>query len=374
MKFNVKTNDFQKAIASVEGVISVREIKSILSNLKIEAKDDNVSISATDLEISIKTSIPATVHSEGVGLIPAKQISTILKAINFSETSVDLSENESEGNAKTTIRDADGKVDFKMVINGISSEDVKSLTKIKDIETVDFTCHTLGNMIKKTYHSVAVDDTRFVFNGLFLKSINNKLVIAGTDGRRLSKVEREFETTLSFDNGVIIPHKAIKEMLKIIEHNETAAIGLIDNQIYLKTKDMELLCKLIDGNYPDYEAVIPKENRYKIIILKDNFFVSLKQALIAAEEPSRQVKLKFFNNNLNIHSSTPGTTEADINIPIAFDGEETTIAFKGDYLIDLVKTIEGSEIIIEFNNANAPVIFRDPEDFQYVAVVMPMKL
>ena len=148
----------------------------------------------------------------------------------------------------------------------------------------------------------------------------------------------------------------------------------ISSEDLIKINEIELLCKLIDGNYPDYEAVIPKETHNNIKMPKDKFLVALRQALIAAEEPSRQLRLRFNDNNLHINASTPGTTEANINIPVDYSGEDTTIAFKGDFLLDIVKSIEDQEIIIEFNNSNAPVVFKDPSDPQYISVVMPMKL
>jgi DNA polymerase-3 subunit beta len=373
MKFSVKTHDFQKAISSVEGIISVREIKSVLSNIKIEVEDDKVSLSATDLEISIRATIQAKTISNGTSSIPAKQLSSTMKTINFLETSLETVSND-EGSSRTLITDAENKVDFKMFINGIESEEIKTIAKVSQDQIVEFPCSTLSGMIRKTSYSVALEDTRFVFNGLYIISSENTLIVVGTDGRRLAKVERTIPNKFPFQKGVIIPHKAIREIVKMLETNETGNIGFIDNQIYLATKDMELQCKLIDGNYPDYEAVIPKETKNRIRIAKDTFQIALRQALIAAEEPTRQLRVGLTKNNLNLSSNNPGATEVSINIPIEYEGEDTMIAFKGDYVVDVVKSIEDHEIIIEFNNSNAPVLFRDPSDANYVSVIMPMKL
>jgi DNA polymerase III subunit beta len=373
MKFHVKTSDFQKAISAVEGVITVREVRSILSNIKIEAEDDKISLSATDLEISLKTSIPAAIISAGVGTIPAKQLSNTMKSINFPETALEVSLEE-EGSMRTLITDAQSKVDFKMLINGIDGEEMKTIGKIDSESKKEIPCATLAQMIKKTSYSVALEDTRYVFNGLYLTSTPDKLIIVATDGRRLAKIERDIVNHLPFEKGVIIPHKAIREISKMIESSDSGFMGFIENQVYLNVKDAELLCKLIDGNYPDYEAVIPKETKFLVRVNKDNLMVTLRQAMIAAEEPSKQIRLGFSNNLLNISSSTPGTTEVSINIPIDYDGEEMAIAFKGDYLSDVVKSIDDTEIEIRFNNPNSPVLFRDPSDDRYISVIMPMKL
>lgn len=373
MKFHVKTTDFQKAISAVEGVVTVREVKSALSNIKIEAEDSKVFLSATDLEISIKTSIQAKTLIMGTGAIPAKQLSSVVKTIDFTDTSLE-SHKDGEGGDRTILTDAEGKKTFKMVINGIDSDDIQTIPKIDTNEIFDIPCTTFSEMIKKTSYSVAQEDTRFVFNGLYVVTNETKIIIVGTDGRRLTKVEREINNHLPFEKGVIIPHKAIKEILRIIDSNDSGSVALVNNQIYVKVKDVELLCKLIDGNYPDYEAVIPKDSTNQVKIPKDKFSVVLRQALIAAEEPSKQVKLEFSQNNLTLSSATPGTTEANISLPIEYDGSEIMIAFKGEYLSDIVKSIQDSEIVVEFNSSSAPVIFKDPSDPQYIAVVMPMKI
>ncbi|MCB1176986.1 MAG: DNA polymerase III subunit beta [Leptospiraceae bacterium] len=373
MKFLVKTSDFLKAIHAVEGVITVREIKSVLSNIKIETGDNIVFLSATDLEISIKTSVEAKIIEPGKSSIPAKQLNNTLKTINFSETSIEtISDNE--GGVRTLITDGEGKVDFKMFINGVEGEEITTIPEIDPKSIFDFPCFTLSHMIKKTSYSVALEDTRFVFNGLFIVSTNDKISVVGTDGRRLAKIERNIENNLPFGNGIIIPHKAIREIMKMIDTAESGKIGLINNQIYVSIKNIEILCKLIDGNYPDYEAVIPKENKFNISISKDQFQVALKQALIAAEEPSKQIRVTTGANNINLNSSNPGATEVSINIPIQYDGEEMTIGFKGDYLSDVVRSIDDENISINFNNPNAPVLFKDITDENYLSVIMPMKL
>lgn len=372
MKFKVKTADFQKAISAVEGVITVREIKSILSNVKIEAEDSRVYLSATDLEISIKTSVSSDTLEPGVTSIPAKQLSSTFKTINFPEAM--LSSDSSGEGAQTIITDAERKKDFKMNINGIEGDEIKTIGKVDESLIVDFPCFTFSEMIKKTAYSVALEDTRFVFNGLYVVSGEGRITVVGTDGRRLAKVERNLPNSLPFSKGAIIPHKAVKEILKMIDSNESGKIGIVDNQIYLSIGNVQILCKLIDGNYPDFEAVIPKETKNSAKINKEDFSAALRQALIAAEEPSKQIRLRFSDNSLNINSSNPGATEVNVNIPIEYKGEETAIAFKGDYLVDVLKTIDDSEIVMDFSGPNAPAVFRDPSDAQYTAVIMPMKL
>jgi DNA polymerase III subunit beta len=374
MKFIINSQEFQKSISAVEGVITVREVRSVLSNIKVETSNDKVLLSATDLEISIRNSLSAQIEQEGNTLIPAKQLSNTFKTINFPKAFV-VSDPEGDGtNSKTLITDAEKKETYEMTINGIENEDMRTIPLVNKSEIYEFSCVVLSEMIKKTNYAVAVDDTRFVFNGNFLIATEGKMIMVGTDGRRLSKIERTLPNSLPFSKGIIIPHKAIKEILKMIDTAETGKIGIIDNQIYIHIGNTELLCKLIDGNYPDYEAVIPKELKKKAIINKELFLLKLRQAMVSAEEPSRQIVLEFTKNNLQISASSQGSQEAHISMNIEYGDDDLSIAFKGDYLIDVARSVEDQEIHLHFSTANSPIIIKDPTDPQYTAVIMPMKI
>ncbi|MDX1957766.1 MAG: DNA polymerase III subunit beta [Leptospiraceae bacterium] len=373
MKFSVKTQEFIKGISSVEGIISVREIKSALSNLKIEAENNSISISATDLEISLRTTIPAETKVKGIRSIPAKQLSSVMKSINFPLTQVEADENEEEGK-RTLITDASGVKDFKMYINGVDSEEIKTIGNHSKGSAVEFPTFIFNSMLKKVSYAVALEDTRFVFNGLYVITTEDKLVVVGTDGRRLAKIERAIPNKIPFTKGIIIPHKAVKEIVKMLELSENGLTDLVDNQIYISTKDIELQSKLIDGNYPDYEAVIPKVTKNTFRGNKDEFLIAIRQALIAAEEPTKQIRLGLSKNSLNINSNNPGATEFSQNIPIEYEGEDYLIGFKGEYLQDAIRSIDDAEFVIEFSNPNSPIVLKDPSDKDYISVIMPMKL
>ena len=371
MKVKVKTSDFQKGIASVDGIISIREIKSILSNIKIEARDNKLFFSATDLEISIKTSIPAECITEGTTSLPAKHLNKLLKTINFENTMIQSSDDTSN---QALITDADGKYDFKLNINGLEGEDFKTMPEIDYNALTDFPCTMFKDMIRKTSYSIAHEDTRFVFNGLFLKAEKEQVVLVGTDGRRLALVKRDLPVKMNIEKGIIIPHKAVTEIQKMIDEHDTGKIGVFENQVYFSAGNVEMVCKLIDGNYPDYQQVIPAKSSFNAVISNHEFNVALKQALNAAEEPTRQVRITFQPGNMYMNASTPGTTEVNINIGIEYTGDETTIAFKGDYLSDILKAVGDENVMLEFSGSSTPVLFKDPSDPDFVAVVMPMKV
>lgn len=373
MKIKVNTSEFLKAIHAVEGVISAREIRSILSNLKLEAEDSSVSISATDLEISIKTSLQAEVSKAGTISLPAKQLSSIFKTIHFEEALLSTEGNEADSTI-TYITDATKKNDYKNKLNGMDAEEIKTISKVDPSLVSDFPTSIFGEMIRKTGYAIAHEDQRYIFNGLYMVPKGDKLVFAVTDGRRLCKIERTLSTPLKFKDPVIIPAKAIREISKMITTAELGKIGIVENQIYVNANHIELLCKLIEGNFPNYEQVIPKSSKFGAVIPKESFQIYLRQALIAAEEPTRQVRLTFSSNNLNFYAQTQGVNEVSINMPIEYSGEETTVAFKGEYLSEVFKSIDDNEFKIEFSDSSSPVVFKDPSDPEFISVIMPMKI
>ncbi|PJZ71074.1 DNA polymerase III subunit beta [Leptospira perolatii] len=373
MKIKVNTSEFLKAIHAVEGVISAREIRSVLSNLKLEAEGNTVSVSATDLEISIKTSLNAEVMQSGNISLPAKQLSSIFKTIHFEEALLSKEETEQDSSI-TYITDATSKNDYKTKLNGMDAEEIKTISKVDPSSVSEFPTGLFSEMIRKTSYAIAHEDQRYIFNGLYMIPKEDRLIFAVTDGRRLCKIERRLPAPLKFKEAVIIPAKAIREISKMIATAETGKIGIVDQQIYVNANHIELLCKLIEGNFPNYEQVIPKSSKFHAIIPKENFQIYLRQALIAAEEPTRQIRLTFSNQNLNFYAQTQGVNEVSINMPIEYTGDETTIAFKGEYLSDIFKSIDDNEFRIEFSDSSSPTVFKDPSDPEFISVIMPMKI
>ncbi len=372
MEIHVKTSDFLKAIQTVEGVVNTKLIKSVLSNLKIEASDSKVFLSSTDMELSLRTSILSNVVKPGSTSLPARQLASIFKTIHFPDSKISVVSDPD--NPLTLITDAEGKVETVFQINGMNPEEIKTIGEIPEEDITNITTIILKDMIRKTYYAVATDEVRFVFNGLYFRSQGNLLTVVGTDGRRLARINRSFPSALPFSEGIIIPHKTIREMMKVLEEADLGKTGKIDGQFYIQIGNTEILSKLIEGSFPDYEQVIPKDVKYKTKVNKEEFSIILKQALISAEEPSKQIRFHFQPGKLTVFASNPGTIQFESTMRIDYSGEDLTIAFKGDYIADCIKSIDDLELEIQFSNSTTPVLFKDPSDTDYVAVIMPMKI
>jgi DNA polymerase-3 subunit beta len=371
MDFTVKTTDFLKALTIVDGVITSREIKSTLSNIKIDIYDDSVSLSASDMELSMKVKVHAHVGKKGSISITSKQLSNIFKTITFPESKIEVK--QENDNFITYIKDASGNKKSTFQINGTIDDDRKIIPDIDTSKYIIFPCHTIKEMFKKTLPFVATDDQRFAYNGIFIKMINSQLVMAGTDGRRLAEIKRTVPEAFSWKDGIIVAHKAIREILKMTEFAETGKIGIYEDQLFIEIGNHQLLSKLIDGTFPAYEAVIPKKSNHEVILGRDEFSENIKQAMVSAEEPTKQIRLEFKKNILSISSNSPGSMGFNSALAITYSGDDTSISLRGDYISEAIKVIDELELIFKFNDALSPISISMAGDPDFISVIMPMR-
>ena len=371
MKFQVDRTDFHKAIASVESIIPAREIRSIISNILIEVEKDRVVLTATDLEMSIKTWIPATVHAKGKITLPAKKLSQAIREFRGGEILFQLDSDD-----RISVHDASGVSKARITLMGTPSDEYPVIPTLDDGKYTSFPVSVATEMIRKTGYSMAEEDARYVFNGLYMINDANKVSFVATDGRRLSKVTREFPESLPFKDGVILPNKAVKALQKILDASEVGRIAFDDRErrVYFRLGGVDLITQLIDGQFPNYNQVIPRKLESFIKLTRTGLETSLRQVAVMAAEPSRQVRLGFSKNTLSIGASTPDIGEAQDTLTTEYGGEEMTIAFNSNYLLDVLKIVGTDDIELGFSSASAPAMVKDPEDPEFIAVVMPMKI
>lgn len=371
MKFKVDRQEFHRAIATVESIIPAREIRSIISNILIEAEQGRIILTATDLEMGIKTSLQVQTQEKGRLTLPAKKLSQAIREFRGSEI---LFQSDSED--RITIQDASGVSKARITLMGAPSDEYPVIPTLAEDRYTQFPVSIAIEMIKRTAYAMAEEDARYVFNGLYITSNGNKTSFVATDGRRLSRITREFPEPLPFKDGVILPNKAVREVQKLMDASVEGKIAFDERErrVYFRLGSVDLITKLIDGQFPDYEQVIPRKVTSKVKLDRAALENSLRQVAVMAAEPSRQVRLIFNDNSLAISASTPDIGEAQDAISVDYKGEETAIAFNSNYLLDILKVIGVSEIAIGFSSSAAPAMTEDPADPDFVAVVMPMKI
>src|SRR5689334_15813335 len=266
-----------------------------------------------------------------------------------------------------------GKVEFKVV--GMPDRDFPKLPSVKEAETVKVDSATLRDMIAKTIFSVSQDETRQHLAGVLFESDGATARMVSTDGHRLSKVSRPLAGGPKLATGVLIPRKGIVELRRAIETRETpSAIGVHDGNFVLKADDVGISVKLIDGQFPPYDQVIPKDNERAFVVSRLAFLDALKRVALMSSDKTFGVRLALDKGKVRVESDNPDLGAAKEEIDVDYKGTPVQIGFNARYFMDLLTEIETPEVRVELSGELDPAVVRPADGGDYVCVVMPMRL
>lgn len=372
MHFTVEKEVFLKGLGRVQGIVEKRNTIPILSNVLIEGSDGEIHLTATDLEVGMKASYPANIKTPGKITVSAKKIHEIIKELPEKEISFISKEN-------CWIEIRCGKSLFNIV--GLSADEFPYFPKPEDEHFFKIKSSLIKEMIEKTFFSISTDESKYNLNGIYFKTIeeNGKFLLrlVATDGHRLAMIQREI-TNNQIDNlqkGVIFPRKGIFELKKLTDEGDSEIqLGFMDNNAIIKKEQTIVVMRLVDGDFPDYNRVIPKNNDLTARIEQDHFFHALRRMSILSSEKSRGVKIMLKNGVMEVSSSNPELGDAREDMEVAYDGPEVSIGFNARYLIDILQAQGGEQILLQIKDNLSPGLIQSVGDDNFLAVVMPMRL
>ncbi len=364
MKVKVTHEEITKGLQDVITAIPTRSSLPILSNLLLETKEQSLNITATDLEICVKKQIPAEIIEPGKITTPGKKFHDILR-----EASDDVFVIEETKGFGMILRGEK----FYVKLLGFSPDEYPDIPEVSGNELI-LNTKLVKEMISKTYFACSREETRYVLNGILFDFRGQNLRIVASDGRRLALYHSEIDT--NFQGKYIIPQKAIVELLRLIDKTESDQIFLKisdrNNQISFITSNTELITRLIEGEFPNYEDVIPQESSNKIKLKTSRFYQAIKRASLLSTAESIAVKLEVTKNSLTVSKITPELGEVREELEVDYKGEDMVIGFNPQYLLDVLKTISEEEIEMELNGADKPGVIR--LNSYYIYLVLPMQL
>ncbi|MDH5719270.1 MAG: DNA polymerase III subunit beta [Spirochaetia bacterium] len=386
MKFKVTKNLIEKAMTRIEAIVPARDMQTLLSNVLLTIEKDKVSITASDMESTVRVYIDAEGSDSGELIVRAKKLSEIAKQLS----SDDFIFNAQKSEIEEPIEDEE-EIAYQIQIEGSSQKAAKfrmtgsDRSHFPDINIIDekklssVPTEVLSEMIEKTIYSISHEDNRYIYNGLFISSEGSKLTVVGTDGRRLAAVSRSIPNPVQLgsneeEKDIVIHAKAIRELQRIIEGSSEIFLGVEKRDIFFRTPEAELSSRLLEGKFPDYRRVIPGEATITFSMEKNAFADALKQVMVMTEQPSHQIRLSVKKGSLDIMANTPDLGEAEIRLPIDYNGEDLDIGFNALYIVDIIKSLDCEKIQIELNDASKPIVIKDPDDPEFIALVMPMKI
>ena len=367
MKFNINKTDFIKTLQRMQGIVEKRNTMPILSNILLESKNTKIDITATDLEIYIKDSAQANISEEGSVTINAKKIYEIVKEL--PEDNINISTNKED---KITIKS--GKARF--TIMGLSAKDFPVFPSFEDVTMEQIDNKVLKELIDKTAFAVSTDETRYNINGFLFERGKDGIKMVSTDGHRLALVEKkEIKSNNEDKKGVLIPRKGMMEIRKTLDEKEGEfQFGINQKNAVMKKDDILINIRLLEGEFPDYNKVIPTDNNKKIIVEKETMLSSLKRVSILSSDKIKGVKFNFANNRLTLSSSSPEIGDATEDIDAQYKGEDIEIAFNARYVIDCLESVDEENVMIKLKDPLSPGIICSAQNGDYTYIIMPMRL
>jgi DNA polymerase-3 subunit beta len=332
-----------------------------------------LTLTATDLELGIKCSCPARVKRQGAGTIPARKLLDYVRLLPDTDVDVKLAENQWAslvcGRSRTRIA-------------GMSRESFPELPAMPK-ELAQIPVGVLAGMIAKTIFAISSEESRFTLNGALLILRSNGIVMVATDGHRLSMVESAADLpTISQQFRALLPRKAMLEIQKLAgETNGDSPIEFAgdENHLFFKLGGRLLLSRKLTGNFPDFERVLPKEHPHSVTLDRDELRGAIERVAQFADERSRAIRMRFVDNEVQIHSSLSETGESEESLPVEYGGESVQIGFNAQYLLDFLRAIAEKQVQFLFRDPNSAGEMRPaaPEGAaanQYRYVVMPMRI
>ncbi|MBN2144501.1 MAG: DNA polymerase III subunit beta [Candidatus Aureabacteria bacterium] len=364
MKFQCKKADIITSIQQVQNIVGQRTTLQILSNLLIEAKSDHtLTFTATDLEIGIVSSSIVEVSEEGRTTIPAKKLFDIVR--NLPEEIISFETDEDQ-----VLRIQCGKSFYRVF--GLAADEYPALPDFADSPSWEFDQSILRTIIRNTNFAISRDESRYVLNGIYLVFNSSEIIGVATDGRRLSLSKRSGmnfkDTKLDF----IIPAKTVNELIKLLTDEGSIKIHHKGNQVSFIMGKTTLVTKLIEGNFPEYQAVIPADCKEKVVFNNKDFTAAIQRVSILTSDKTNSIKFVFRDNKCIITANSPNIGEAREEIDVQYKGQELQIAFNPLFLLDILRCLEEEDVTFELNNSLTPGLIRHGVEF--LSVIMPMRL
>ncbi len=365
MEIRLNRVELLNELVPMQGIVERRTTIPVLSHLLLRATEDRLELAATDLEVSLTSSCEGEVAEEGSIAIQAKKLLEIIRASEGEEVTMRV---EQEG----TLTILAGKSQFK--VRGLPAEDFPTLPSIEEEEALALPFRTFRSMISKIFFAISSEESRFQLSGALLQQREGTLALVATDGHRLALIESEI-AGLSEADGVLVPRKALQELLRFespldlefrkSEHHLSFTLGV-----------RQLICRILEGTFPDYERVIAKDNDKKVVVGRKHLAAVVHRVGLLTGDRSRAIRLELQPGQLVFSSANPDLGEAKEEIACEFEGTGLQLGVNPDYFTQFLKETETEQVRLELKDENSQCVAYpvDGKDQRYVCVIMPIRL
>ena len=363
MKLQVTQENFNRALNAVARVADNHGTLPVLANVLIKAKNNRFSVAATNLNVAITYFVGAKIETEGVITVPANLLASFVNSLPSGIIQLDVEDKK----LKITTNQ------YKSTINGISADEFPVMPAIENGQNFMVNGGELKKALQQVVFTASTSDSRPTLSGVLFKAENNKLYIVATDSSRLA--EKTLTAKVS-DFELLVPASSINDLLRVLD-DDVKSLKIIkdDQQALFSFKDVELVSRLIDGDYPNYKPLIPIKSATKATLKKNDLLNIVKVSSLFARETGGSITIEVNENDKAVKikslASQIGENNAQASAKVTGSG---SITLNSKFLIDGLNAFEGEEITFAFNSKLEPIVLRDPKDPNYVHVIMPLKV
>jgi len=367
MKFTVMQSDLQRALHLVASVVPSKSTLPILEAALMDVSPGGeMTLTTTDLDISVRTRRTVDVEEGGRVAVSARRLNEVVRELPDQELSISGEE------SGLTLKCGSGRYRFV----GAPIDDFPPLPEIPEEKQTAVEAKKLDRMVRRTLYAVSLDETRPELTGVLLEILEHEVRMVATNGHRLARasVRGPFKPR----GTLLLPPKALHQLLRLLpETGDAVEIAGTKSYARFRLGETQLYSRLLEGPFPQYEAVIPKENPLRATIAREDLFASLRRILVLSDAQTRQVRMVVEPSRLQILAEYQGAGEALEELPLAYEGEPLTIGYNGSYLLDMLKTFEADRLEMAFHSSTSAGVFQptpaNPEE-ELLCLVMPLRL
>jgi DNA polymerase-3 subunit beta len=372
MELVVRKADLLRELQLFQGIVERKNTIPILANVLIETDGDQVKLLATDLEVGLRSHCQASVAKKGSLTLPAKKLYEIIKAL--PETDVRIEED------KSGVKVAADRFDSRM--QTLPREDFPTLPDGTGLYSATLPREVLKNMVAKTQFAITGEDTRYFLNGALFIQRPDSMSLVSTDGHRLALITVPRDNAKSRaksadEERVILPRKTLLELGRLLSEGEgDIQYERGENHLFFEVGGRLLISRMIDGQFPAFERVIPKGNDKRVEFDRDRLTSAVKRVALLSNERSRAVKFQMDKGKVEIASSSPEFGEAKEVLMVEYTAAPVTICFNAQYVLDFLSVIETDSVGLEFKDEMSQAVMKPigAEGYDYTYVIMPMRV
>ena len=366
MRFSLQREALLKPLAQVVNVVERRQTLPVLANLLTQVSGGQLSLTGTDLEVELVSRVAVDDAQDGETTLPARKLFDIVRAL--------------PDGSKVTLSQSGDKISVqagrsRFTLSSLPANDFPSVDEVEATERVSVPETALKELIERTAFAMAQQDVRYYLNGLLFDLADKRLRCVATDGHRLALCETGLEETVPTKRQIIVPRKGVQELQRLLEGGDRAVVlEMGRNHIRIKRDDVTFTSKLIDGRFPDYEAVIPIGADREVLIDREALRASLQRAAILSNEKYRGVRLEMSPGLVRINAHNPEQEEAQEEVEADTKVDGLAVGFNVNYLLDALSALRDEQVVLQLRDANSSALVREASSERCRHVVMPLRL